>query len=121
MSILRAHMSNNHSPHFENNFDLQKELIQNPASTYFMRAGSNAMCEAGINKDDMLVVDKALPPKHKDIVVAVQAGNFLLRRLYKANERIELHAECEGISPVPYLTAESLDVWGVVVGVVRKC
>jgi DNA polymerase V len=40
-------------------FDIQSDLIQNPATTYFMRVGSDAMVGAGIYPGDKLIVDKA--------------------------------------------------------------
>lgn len=102
----------------DEHFDIQADLVQNPCTTYFMRVGSDAMIEAGIHVGDKLVVDKAKKPAHKDIVVATIDGQFLVRRLYQANGLLELRAENENLSPTPLTTSEN--IWGVVVGVVRK-
>lgn len=102
----------------DEHFDIQADLVQNPSATYFMRVGSDAMVGAGIHVGDKLVVDKAKMPVHKDIVVATIDGQFLVRRLYQANGLVELRAENENCSPTPLINSE--DIWGVVVGVVRK-
>lgn len=105
---------------FEKNFDIQSDLITSPESTYFFRVGSDAMVDAGIHPGDRLVVNKALPPKHKDIVVAVLDGNFLIRRLYIANGFTELRADNENCPSIQFAQGYEVDVWGVVTGVVRK-
>ncbi|MEN9864351.1 MAG: hypothetical protein RLZZ601_2115 [Pseudomonadota bacterium] len=105
---------------FEQHFDIDGFLIANKAATYFFRVGSNAMAQAGINSGDRLVVDRSIKAKNRDTVVAVHEGQFLVRRLHVSNGRVELAAESEGYPLISLESDEQLDIWGVVVGLVRK-
>ena len=40
--------------------DLNKYLIRNPSSTFFVRVAGESMKDAGINDGDLLVVDKSV-------------------------------------------------------------
>jgi DNA polymerase V len=105
---------------FEQHFDIEGFLIANKAATYFFRVGSSAMAQAGINVGDRLVVDRSIKAKNRDTVVAVHEGQFLVRRLHSSNGRVELAAENEGYPLITIEDNEQLDIWGVVVGLVRK-
>ena len=64
----------------------------------------------------------ALTAKHGDIVVAVVAGNYTIKRLYKLMGRIELCPENAAYPPCVCPEGSELVVWGAVVGVVcRYC
>ena len=78
------------------------------------------MLGAGICDGDKVVVDKALKPKHKDIVVAVVNGEYTIKRLYQSRGRIELQPENPSYQPITFTEGSELQIWGVVVGVVRK-
>ena len=54
----------------EKTLDLNEQLIAHPAATYFVRVQGDSMIGAGIEDGDLLIVDRALEPKHGDIVVA---------------------------------------------------
>ena len=117
---IEIEVTNSMIKDIESNFDIQSHIVKNPTSTYFMRVGSDAMIDSGIHPGDKLAVDKALPPKHKDIVVSVSNGQFLIRRLYALHGLIELRADNENCPSISYNSIEEVDIWGVVVGVVRK-
>ena len=73
-----------------------------------------------IEEGNKVIVDRALAPKHDDIVVAVVEGDYTLKRLYKHMGRVELRAENPAYSPIVFSDGSELLVWGVVVGVVRR-
>lgn len=54
--------------------DLTQMLVVHAQATYFLRASGHSMVEAGIFDNDILVVDRAIKPRHNHIVVAV-VGN----------------------------------------------
>ena len=62
----------------------------------------------------------ALTAKHGDIVVAVVAGDYTIKRLYKHMGRVELRPENPAYPPIVFQEGSELLVWGVVVGVVRR-
>ena len=80
----------------------------------------DSMLGAGICDGDKVVVDKALKPKHKDIVVAVVDSEYTIKRLYQLRGRIELQAENPNYQAITFNEGSELQIWGVVVGVVRK-
>ena len=78
------------------------------------------MIVAGIHDGDKVVVDRALKAKHNDIVVAVVDGEYTIKRLYKYRGRIELRPENPDYQPITFTEGNELQIWGVVIGVVRK-
>ncbi len=78
------------------------------------------MIVAGIHDGDKVVVDKSLKAKHKDIVVAVVNGEYTIKRLYKYKGRIELRPENPEYQIISFTEGHELQIWGVVVGVVRR-
>lgn len=45
--------------------DLAELLIKHSQATYFLRASGHSMVEAGIFDKDLLVVDRAIKPRHQ--------------------------------------------------------
>ncbi len=73
----------------ENDFSLSLDLIeliiQHPAATFFMRVKGDAMLDAGISSDDILVVDRALSLSNNKIIVARLDGELLCAVCYLLN------------------------------------
>jgi DNA polymerase V len=72
--------------------DLTQVLIKHAQATYILRASGHFMVEAGIFDNDIMVVDRAIKPRHNHIVVAVVDGDFTVKRLYQRQGRIKLKA-----------------------------
>jgi DNA polymerase V len=104
----------------EEGLDLNHYLVQNKPATFMFTVKGDSMMGAGICDGDKVVVDKALKPKHKDIVVAVVDGEYTIKRLYQLRGRIELQPENPSYQPITFNEGKELQIWGVVVGVVRK-
>jgi DNA polymerase V len=56
------------------------DLIERPASTFLVRVRGGAMTAEGIREGDVLVVDRALTPRHGSVVVAFAGGEMVARR-----------------------------------------
>jgi DNA polymerase V len=56
--------------------DLNEYLVPNPQSSFFVKVRGLSMIEAGINDDDILVVDRSLQPKTGNVIIAVVDGEF---------------------------------------------
>lgn len=97
----------------ESRLDLNRLIIAHPLATFFMRVSGNAMQAAGIHSGDILVVDRALNPGHRDVVVAVIEGEMMVRRLWRRNGQIRLLAENPDITPLAVQGETELIVWGV--------
>ena len=104
----------------EEGLDLNDYLVQNKPATFMFTVQGDSMMGAGICDADKVVVDKALKPKHKDIVVAVVNGEYTIKRLYQSRGRVELQPENASYEPITFTEGSELQIWGVVVGVVRK-
>jgi len=102
----------------EETMNLENYLIRDSASTFLLRVRGDSMINAGIHEGDLVVVERGREPKVGDIVVAVLDGEFTLKRLKKENGRFFLFAENPAYPEMYPL--QSLEVAGVVKGVIRK-
>ena len=53
----------------EEKIDLNKVLSENPLATFYVRVKGNSMIDAGINDQDVLVVDRSLEPQNNKIAI----------------------------------------------------
>ena len=100
--------------------DLNEHLIPHREATFFVRAKGHSMIGAGIQDNDLLVVDRSLNPVHRSIVIAVIDGEFTVKRLSKRAGRIKLLAENPEYAPIELQEGQELQVWGVVTSVIHQ-
>ena len=100
--------------------DLTQVLITHPQATFLLRAQGHSMMEAGIFDNDILVVNRAVTPRHKHIVVAVVDGDFTVKRLYQLNGRIKLQAANPTFPDIVPNDGQLLEVWGVVTACIKQ-
>lgn len=100
--------------------DLTRELISHPQATFLLRARGNSMVEAGIFNNDILVVDRALPPRHGQIVVAVLEGEFTVKTLIQRGAAVRLQAANPAFPDIVPAPGQSLEIWGVVTASIRQ-
>lgn len=67
--------------YIETTLDLNDYCVRHPSATYYVRATGDSMIESGIQSGDLLVVDRAIQPKHNDIVIASVESEFTVKRL----------------------------------------
>ena len=60
--------------YMERGIDLNEQLIKNKPATYFFRMKGDAMREAGIFDNDVLIVDRSVKLVNGKIIVAVLNG-----------------------------------------------
>lgn len=106
--------------YLEDGLDLNAYLVQHPAATFLFSVQGHSMQGAGILDGDKVVVDRAVDARHGHIVVATVDGEFTLKRLYQRHNRVELHPENPAFPPIQFTGSTQLQIWGVVVGVVRR-
>ena len=100
--------------------DLNQYLVRHPSATFMFTVRGDSMKGAGIEDGDKVVVDRALQAHNQDIVVAVVNGDYTIKRLYQHQNRVELHPENPHYPPITFTDGTELQIWGVVVGVVRR-
>jgi DNA polymerase V len=104
----------------ENSLDLNEYLINNPASTFFIRARGESMIDAFINDGDILIVDRSLTPKNNQIVLACIDGEFLIKRLIKKNDTIYLQPCNPAYKLINVTKSDAFQIEGVVTYIIRK-
>ena len=104
----------------EEGLDLNEYLVRNKTATYMFTVRGDSMIDAGIENGDKVVVDRSITPANDDIVVAVVNSEFTIKRLRKRRGCVELHAENPAYAPITFSDGSELQVWGVIVGVVRR-
>lgn len=87
---------------------------------FLFTVAGNSMSAAGIMDGDQVVVDRSVAPVHGRLVLALVGAQFSLRRLFHFNGRFELRTENEAMGMQAIVAAPEAQVWGVVVGVIRK-
>ena len=100
--------------YLDRRLDLNEHLIKNPAATFFVKVAGDSMTGAGINDDDMLIVDRSLEPASGNIVIAVINGELAVKRLLKKNGNCQLVAENQHYPPLEINEDTPLEIWGVV-------
>ncbi len=104
----------------EDGLDLNDYLVRNKPASFMFTVKGDSMINAGIVEGDKVIVDRSVNPKSKDIVVAVVNGEYTIKRLYKTASKVELRPENPNYQPIVFKEGSELEIWGVVVGVVRR-
>ncbi|MGV1100200.1 LexA family protein [Thiovibrio sp. JS02] len=99
--------------------DLNELIIQNPPATFFVRVAGDSMLGAGIHHEDILVVDRSLPPVSGKVVIAVLNGELTVKRLLKSGERCRLIAENPAYPPLDLPEGGECEIWGVATYVIH--
>lgn len=97
--------------------DLNRELIQHPAATFYARVIGNSMEDAGINEGDILIIDRAVEPQTGHMVVCFLDGEFTLKfiRLDEKDNGVIWLVPANPNFPEIRVTADNdFIIWGVV-------
>ena len=100
--------------------DLNEHLVSNPSSTFFVKTKGDSMKDAGIQSGDIMIVDRSVAPKDKQIVVAMLDGDFTVKRLRKKKGQVFLVAENNAFPPIEITENHELTIWGVVTYVIHQ-
>jgi len=100
--------------------DLNKELIKNPASTFYARVSGISMSDEGINDGDLLVIDKSIEPYNGCLAVCYIDGEFTLKRFQKKSDHALLVPANCNYKPIRVTDENDFLVWGVVTYIIKK-
>ncbi len=78
------------------------------------------MTGAGIHSGDLLVVDRSLEPKDKDVVIAVINGELTVKRIKIRGRKIALEPENKNYPVQEIAEGSEFEVWGVVTNVIHQ-
>lgn len=107
--------------YLEQQLDLHKHLVKNPAATFFIKVSGDSMKGARIFSGDLLIVDRSLPPLNGKIVIAILNGEFTVKRLRVHGKKVWLLAENPAYPPIEVGEENEFQVWGVVAYVIHQC
>lgn len=100
--------------------DLNRELIQHPAATFYGRVVGDSMRDEGIQEGDILIIDKSLEVQEGDLVVCCVDGDFTLKRIHIEKEVIWLVPSNTDFPPIKIIPDNDFIVWGVVTYTIKK-
>ncbi len=99
--------------YLDQKLDLNEHLVKNQAATFFVRVAGDSMIGAGINDNDILVVDRSLEPCSGSIVIAAVNGELTVKRLMKNKDTCRLAAENPDYPDLEIDEDTPLEIWGV--------
>ena len=107
--------------YLEDPIDLNKELIKNPGSTFFGRVKGLSMKDAGIDDEDILIVDKSITPRNGMVAVCFIDGEFTLKQILTGNKNsLTLAPANKQFKPIVVTPDNDFIIWGIVTYVIKK-
>lgn len=76
---------------FYDKLNLNEWIVQNRPSTFIVKV-HGIQCSAQVFSNDILVIDKSITAKHRDLAVVVYNYEFTVRRIIIENKHIYLEA-----------------------------
>lgn len=104
----------------EGRLDLNRYLVRHPAATFFVRVMGDSMVGAGIETGDILIVDRAVEPYDRCVVIAMIDDEFTVKRLSIQGDRCYLMPENNRYRPIILDEERGHEIWGVVTNVVHR-
>ncbi|MBT7849934.1 MAG: translesion error-prone DNA polymerase V autoproteolytic subunit [Flavobacteriaceae bacterium] len=99
---------------------LDNELIKNKEATFFARVSGQSMVDAGLSDNDLLVIDRSLPPENNKIAVCFLDGEFTVKRLKVEKDEVWLQPENKNYQPIKITEENDFVIWGIVTNVIKK-
>lgn len=100
--------------------DLNELLITHPAATFMWQARGLSMIDLGVADGDVLVVNRALTPKHGDIVVAEVNGDFTVKQLFNRGGMIKLVSGNPTFPSMQFKDGQTMTICGVVTATIKR-
>jgi len=100
--------------------NLHDHLVRNPSHTFCVKAIGESMKDAGIQSGDVMLVDRAIEPENRSIVLAVIDSEFTVKRVNVSDNKLYLMPENENFTPIEITKEMDFKVWGVVTYVIHK-
>ena len=106
--------------HTQKRIDLNDHLFINRESSFLFRVMGDSMMNIGIFEGDTIIVDRAIEPRHRHVVLAIIDEEFTVKRLYRRGGVVRLLAENPAYPPIDFNEGQELRIWGVVTFNLRK-
>lgn len=106
--------------HIDQQLDLNTYIVENPASTFFVRASGDCMEPAGIFDGDILVVDRSLKFRNNRIIIAAVDGELTVKRISQYQDQTWLRPDNADYPSIKLTEFTEVDFWGVVTFVLHR-
>ncbi|HOD18397.1 MAG TPA: translesion error-prone DNA polymerase V autoproteolytic subunit [Candidatus Cloacimonadota bacterium] len=106
--------------YIEGTLDLNELLITHPNATFFVKVEGYSMTGAGIQPDDILIVDRSLEARNNKIVIAIVDGELTVKRLKIIDAIYWLVPENPSFESIRIDENIDFIIWGVVTYVIHK-
>ena len=100
--------------YMERGIDLNEQLIMNKPATFFFKMNGEAMTGAGMQRGDVLIVDRSIKAANGKIIVAVVDGEMVVRRYSQTMNKVLLLPENEKFKAIEVGEFTAYQCWGVV-------
>lgn len=100
--------------------DLGKELVPHPATTFMGRVQGTSMVDAGIDDQDILIIDRSLPPADGKIAVCFLDGEFTVKRIRIEKGEVWLMPENPKFKPIRVTEENEFSIWGIVTTIIKS-
>ncbi|MBB6609943.1 translesion error-prone DNA polymerase V autoproteolytic subunit [Pontibacter sp. Tf4] len=107
--------------YIEETIDLNKHLVSNPASTYYLKTTGNSMNGALIRNEDLLIVDYSVQVKDGFDVICWLEGEFTVKTFRKKGNQLILEPANPDYKPIPLLDGMDFEFYGVVTYSIHDC
>ncbi|ALM50320.1 hypothetical protein AMR72_16365 [Flavobacterium psychrophilum] len=81
---------------------LDEELVKHKDATIYGKVKGDSMKDAGLKEGDILIIDRAVKVENGQIGIFQIDGEFLCKRLYIFDDRVELKAENKRFKTLVY-------------------
>tara|TARA_B100000963_G_C22011610_1_gene403152 strand:+ start:79 stop:483 length:405 start_codon:yes stop_codon:yes gene_type:complete len=101
--------------YIDEKLDLNKHLIGNKNSSFFVRVSGDSMINVGIFHNDILIVDRSLTPIKHSIILASIDGELVIKKLIKDKlKNYYLKSENKNYPNIKLNSNTDTMIWGVV-------
>tara|TARA_B110000003_G_scaffold172618_1_gene172186 strand:- start:28938 stop:29366 length:429 start_codon:yes stop_codon:yes gene_type:complete len=104
----------------ETRISLDEELITNKEATFFAKVNGQSMIGAGLDNNDLLVIDRSLEPENNKIAVCFLDGEFTVKRLKVEGNNVWLKPENPNYASIKITKENDFIIWGIVTSVIKK-
>jgi DNA polymerase V len=104
----------------ETRISLDEELIHNKEATFFARVTGKSMIGAGLDDNDLLIIDRSLEPENNKIAICFLDGEFTVKRLRVEKNEVWLQPENPDYPTIKITEENNFIIWGIVTNVIKK-
>lgn len=104
----------------ETRISLDEELISNKEATFFAKVSGQSMIGAGLDDNDLLVIDRSIEPTNNKIAVCFLDGEFTVKRLRVAEGEVWLQPENPNYPIIKITEENNFLIWGIVTNVIKR-